>query len=173
MSELCFVLELYHVYYRYLGSFARKSSSQYELPQMHSRKTFLLTGVQTQAFQKLTNTVYSVFYMSIPRADLLFSVYTDASAYSLEFSLHQTTEEGNPRTIRYWSCSFNSSERNHSFLKTICIAIVWALKIPSSKVLYRSYGSCRPKLAHRHPEIIWLLELMALTPTKIQLSIHV
>ena len=67
--------------------------------------------------------------LRLPRADLPFSVDTDACQHKIGCALLQTYEDGIRYTIEFWSRSLSAAEKNYSTGEREFLAIIWAVHI--------------------------------------------
>lgn len=142
------------VYGRFVGNFAHKAGSLQTLLQKSTLENFTLNEEQTQAFRDLIDNFLSPPALALPRLRLKYSVDMDTSAYGLGCSLHQTTLEGECRTIVYLSRSLISAEWNYSAPEREGLALVWALKT------LRFYLLSQPFIVHTdHASLRWLLTI--------------
>lgn len=153
-SELRSFLGLCNVYRRFVENFAHKAGCLHTLLQKHSPEQFSLNNEQLGAFRNLIDVILSPPALSLPQLNLPYSVDTDASAYGLGCSLHQTSPTGARNTIGYWSRSLVPAERNYSAPERECLAVVWALKTLRPYLLYETF------IVHTdHAALRWLLTI--------------
>ena len=92
--------------------------------------------------------------LRLPKADLLFSIDTDASEYQLGCAFVHTYDDTARHAVGHWSRTLNSAARNYSASEKECLAIVWAMKalIPYLKSKLLTVFS-------DHQALKWLLSL--------------
>ena len=81
------------------------------------------TVVQSEAFESLKAALVSPPVLALPRAGCSYIIDTDASLYQLGAVLLQV-QDGEPRTIGYWSRGLNPAVRNYSATERECLSVV-------------------------------------------------
>ena len=90
--------------------------------------------------------------LRLPRADLPYSVDTDACNHQVSCALQQTYPDGTRHPIGFWSRSLNPAEKNYSVGERECIAIFWAVQ-----VLLTYLESIHFDLYTDHQALRWIL----------------
>ena len=85
-----------------------------------------LTEEASEAFQKLIDVVVNPPVLGLPRADLPYSIDTDASDYQLGVALYQHLPDGTRQALGYWSRTLQAAEKNYYTPEKECLAVVWA-----------------------------------------------
>ena len=129
-TELRSFLGLCNVYQRFVPNFARtsaplnaflKKGCTTELPPFNEE--------QSAAFELLKKALLATPILRLPRADLPYSVDTDACNHQVGCALLQTYPDGTRHSTGFWNRSLNPAEKNTSLGEKECLAIVWAVQL--------------------------------------------
>ena len=129
-TELRSFLGLCNVYRRFVPNFARtaaplnaflKKGCTTELPPFNEE--------QSAAFEQLKKALLSPPILRLPRADLPYSVDTDACNHQVGCALLQTYPDGSRHPIEFWSRSLNPTEKHYSVGEKEFLAIFWAVQL--------------------------------------------
>ena len=148
-------LGLCNVYRRFVKNFAHIAAPLTALTKKEQSFTLdPFSQEQLRAFQALKKSLTTTPILRLPRADLPFSVDTDASDYQVGCALMQEHEDKTRHPVGYWSRTLNPAERNYSASERECLAVVWALTI------LRPYlERTRFMVYTDHEALKWLLNL--------------
>ena len=129
-TELQSFLGLCNVYRRFVPNFARtaaplnaflRKGCTTELPPFNEE--------QSAAFELLKKALLAPPILRLPRADLPYSVDTDACNNQVGSALLRTYPDGTRHPIGFWSRSLNPAEKNYSVGEKEYLAIVRAVQL--------------------------------------------
>ena len=148
-------LGLCNVYRRFVKNFAHVAAPLTALTKKEqSFELSPFTEAQMEAFETLKQCLTTAPILRLPRADLPFSVDTDASDYQVGCALMQLHEDNVRYPVGYWSRTLSPAEKNYSASERECLAVVWALRI------LRPYlERTRFMVYTDHEALKWLLNL--------------
>ena len=126
-TELRSFLGLCNVYRRFIRDYTKIAAPLYELLKKgEPTKLGPLSDSAATAFATLVDMVTNPPVLALPRADLPYSIDTDASDYQLGVALFQHLPDGTRQTLGYWSRTLQAAEKNYSTPEKECLAVVWA-----------------------------------------------
>ena len=126
-TELRSFLGLCNVYRRFIRNYTKMAKPLYDMLKKGQPSKFAqLTEEASEAFKQLIDVVVNPPVLGLPRADLPYSIDTDASDYQLGVALYQHLPDGSRQTLGYWSRTLQGAEQNYSTPEKECLAVVWA-----------------------------------------------
>jgi len=152
-SELRSFLGCFNVYRRFIRDYTKIAAPLFALLRKGQPvKIAQLSEEAIYAFDELIRAVTNPPVLALPRADLPYSIDTDASDYQLGVALFQHPTEGPRQPIGYWSRTLQGAERNYSTPEKECLAVVWACGV------LRPYLQGAPFVVHTdQASLRWLL----------------
>ncbi|CDF38384.1 unnamed protein product [Chondrus crispus] len=129
-----------------------------------------------KAFHKLKDAILAPPLLALPKKNLPYSVYTDASDYQIGAALFQTGAalfqthpDAQRKPIRLFSRTLAAAERNYSVSKKECLAVIWAVQT------LRPYPYGEHFIVHTdHASLRWLMNVKdpsgRLIPWRLRLS---
>ena len=152
-SELRSFLGCCNVYRRFIRDYTKMAAPLYA--KLKKGEAVILDPFNEEsdaAFRNLIEAVTNPPVLALPRADLPYSIDTDASAYQLGVALFQQPPEGPREPIGYWSRTLQAAEKNYSTPEKECLAVVWACTV------LRPYLQGAPFVVHTdQASLRWLL----------------
>ena len=152
-TELRSFLGLCNVYRRFIRNFTHMAAPLYDMLKKGKPTKFdSLSEEAAKAFDALIEKVTNPPVLALPRADLPYSIDTDASDYQLGVALFQHLPDGTRQTLGYWSRTLQAAEKNYSTPEKECLAVVWACTV------LRPYLQGAPFMVHTdQASLRWLL----------------
>ena len=126
-SELRSFLGCCNVYRRFIRDYTKIAAPLYaKLKKGQPIKLEPFDDESCKAFETLISSLTSPPVLALPRADLPYSIDTDASEYQVGVALFQHLPNGDRQPIGFWSRTLQAAEKNYSTPEKECLAVVWA-----------------------------------------------
>ena len=123
-TELRAFLGLSNVYRRFVTRYSHVAAPLNTLLKKGNPVTLApFEEAEMDAFQTLVTAITSPLVLALLKANLPYSIDTDASDYQVGCALFQTDKNGERRPIGFWSRSLNSTD-NYSTPEKECLAVV-------------------------------------------------